>query len=160
MAHEEFKRFIVVSWEIPDLGDRRKEKGSGCGDLSNPASTMFQRDSHCPTRGAGFHLPNPSLVHRGKLRLWWKALGEWSPAAPPIYWCSLLTSFRRAFILSLESSIRLASMKSLYLSRMQESSSVVRGTPSPLSGAEGPSQERKALLQPRCSRGMSTGTFR
>lgn len=29
MAHEEFEGLIVVSWEIPDLGGRRKGQGTG-----------------------------------------------------------------------------------------------------------------------------------
>lgn len=59
-----------------------------------------------------------------------------------------LTSFRSVFILSLESSIRLASMKSLYLSRTQESASAVGGNPFPTLESEDPNQEGKAWMQP------------
>lgn len=88
MAHEEFKRFIVVSWEIPDLGHRRREKGSGYSDLQ---SSLY----HAPKR---FPLPHHrdlestfqplSLVQMGKLRLsvekdLSEVSGGWHQAAPP-----------------------------------------------------------------------------
>lgn len=65
MAHEEFKCFIVVSWEIPDLRDKRKEKGSGYGNLSNKPPHMLKRFplSYCRELKSTF--PLPSLTQMG-----------------------------------------------------------------------------------------------
>jgi hypothetical protein len=66
MAHKEFKCFIVVSWEIPDLGDRRKETGSGCDNLSNPGSTSPKGTPIIQLYGAKIHLAMPFLRTGGE----------------------------------------------------------------------------------------------
>lgn len=113
MAHEEFECLIVVPWEIPDLDGSKK--GHGAVMASPPPHHTPQglplldlRDLETTLQSA--HLgqmekPRPR-VEKGFSKVTEGHL-------------SFLTSFRSVFIRSLESSMRLASMKSLYLSRTQ-----------------------------------------